>query len=398
MENEIFDMLFPKVCFNGKKVRLIELFGGIGSQLKAYEVLERNYPDKVIVEHYRLIEIDKYCVCSYNAIHNTNYKIKDITKIGANDLGIENTDEYIYVMTYSFPCQDISTAGLMKGFEEGSGTRSSLLWEVIRLLKTLNKENRPQILIMENVAAIENSKNMNGFKKLQNELKKLGYRNFVEQLNLKEYGIPQNRLRCFMISTKNNLEYYFPKKITPKHYMQEFLQDAKTIPDRYYLSPKLLNLFLDKKPHGFYVRVQRFKPFSYDEKNIAWTIETRQGGHPNNNYIYYPKDFYKGNKEVGIMKKEEKEFVVRNLTPLELYILMGFEVNDYYKVKDIVSPTQLIKQAGNSIGVTVLIAIISMFYDGIDYEKVINEYVNNILLEKRKKFPKNKENSADKLK
>ena len=138
MEN-IFNMLFPKYYLDGKKVRLIELFGGIGSQAKALEILSKNYPDKVIFEHYRLVEFDKKCIISYNAIHNTEFKELDITTITADDLGIEDVNEYVYILTYSFPCQDISLAGLQKGFDEGSGTRSSLLWEVVRILRELSQ-------------------------------------------------------------------------------------------------------------------------------------------------------------------------------------------------------------------------------------------------------------------
>lgn len=381
MEKDLFNMLFPKICLDGKKVRLIELFGGIGSQAKAFEVLRRYYPEKVIFEHYRLVEIDKFCVKSYNAIHSTNFLVKDIKEITSDDLGIENNDKYIYIMTYSFPCQDISTAGLRKGFEKGSGTRSSLLWEVVRLLKYLPKKDRPYILLMENVAAIENNQNIKGLNKLQSILNELGYRNYVEQLNLKDYGIPQNRNRCFMISIKNNDIYYFPEKIKTKHYMQEFLQNIETISDKYFISQNLINLFMDKKPHGLYVRASRFRPFYYLDKNIAWTILTRRSGYVHNNYIYYPKNIYKGKKCVGIMQRNNIEYVVRTLTPFELFRLMGFEKEDYIKVKDINSPTQLAKQAGNSIGVTCLIAIIAMFYSDIDYEKIINNYVDNILFE-----------------
>lgn len=388
MEN-IFNMLFPKYYLDGKKVRLIELFGGIGSQAKAFEILSKNYPDKVIFEHYRLVEFDKNCIISYNAIHNTEFKVQDITTITAKDLGIDD-DEYVYVLTYSFPCQDISTAGLQKGFDERSGTRSSLLWEVVRILSELSRKQLPQVLLMENVAALENSQNIVGFKKLQIKLENMGYKNYVEQLNLKNFGIPQNRLRCFMMSIKGNYEYAFPQSIPLQYYMQELLQDIDEVEDRYFLSPKLLDLFLDKKPHGRYIRFLRFKPFPYDGENIAWTLETRQGGHPNNNYIYYPKEMYKGNKNVGILKRDNQEFVVRNLIPYECFSIMGFEAKDYDKVKEIVSPTQMIKQTGNSIGVTVLVAIISMLYKDIDYEKVINCYVQGIIEEHnfRKKFPK----------
>lgn len=383
----IFNMLFPKYYLDGKKVRLIELFGGIGSQAKAFEILSESYPNKVIFEHYRLVEFDKKCIISYNAIHNTEFKELDITTVTAKDLGIDD-DEYVYVLTYSFPCQDISIAGQQKGFDEGSGTRSSLLWEVVRILNELSSKQLPQVLLMENVAALENSDNIDGFKKLQYKLEQLGYKNFVEQLNLKNFGIPQNRLRCFMISIRGNLEYAFPQSIPLQYCMQDLLQEIDVVEDRYFLSPKLLELFLDKKPHGRYIRFLRFKPFIYNGENIAWTLETRQGGHPNNNYIYYPKEMYKGNKKVGILKRDNQEFVVRNLIPYECFSIMGFEPKDYDKVKELVSPTQMIKQTGNSIGVTVLIAIISMLYKDIDYEKVINQYVQGIIEEHkiRKKF------------
>ncbi len=191
-----------------------------------------------------------------------------------------------------------------------------------------------------------------------------------------------------MISIRGNLEYAFPQSIPLQYCMQDLLQEIDVVEDRYFLSPKLLELFLDKKPHGRYIRFLRFKPFIYNGENIAWTLETRQGGHPNNNYIYYPKEMYKGNKKVGILKRDNQEFVVRNLIPYECFSIMGFEPKDYDKVKELVSPTQMIKQTGNSIVVTVLIAIISMLYKDIDYEKVINQYVQGIIEEHkiRKKF------------
>lgn len=111
-----------------KPIRLIELFAGIGSQAKALKNLGADF------EHYRICEFDKYAVQSYNAVHGTDFKTSDITKITADDLGIVDTDKYCYVMTYSFPCQDLSNAGLGKGMAKGSGTRSGLLWEVERLL------------------------------------------------------------------------------------------------------------------------------------------------------------------------------------------------------------------------------------------------------------------------
>lgn len=101
-----------------KPIRLIELFAGIGAQAKALERLGANF------ERYRICEFDKYAVASYNRIHGTNFETSDITQIKADDLGIVDTDKYCYVVTYSFPCTDLSKAGQQKGMEKGSGTRS----------------------------------------------------------------------------------------------------------------------------------------------------------------------------------------------------------------------------------------------------------------------------------
>lgn len=129
---------------NDKPIRLIELFGGIGSQALALSKLGVNF------EHYRLVEFDKYAVASYNAIHSTNFTPTDITKTQGKDLGIVDTDKFCYLMTYSFPCQDLSVAGKQQGMSKGSGTRSGLLWEVERLLN--ETEHLPQLLLMENLS------------------------------------------------------------------------------------------------------------------------------------------------------------------------------------------------------------------------------------------------------
>lgn len=103
------------------KIRLIELFAGIGSQALALKRLGLDF------EAYRVIEFDKYAIASYNAIHDTDFKTSDICDIKGTDLGIVDRDKYCYLMTYSFPCQDLSVAGKMRGMSENSGTRSSLL-------------------------------------------------------------------------------------------------------------------------------------------------------------------------------------------------------------------------------------------------------------------------------
>lgn len=132
LQRSIFDGTTPlKIT---KPIRLIELFAGIGAQAKALENLGVDF------EHYRICEFDKYAVASYNAIHKTNFSTSDITQIHAKDLGIEETDKYEYIMTYSFPCTDLSKAGKQQGMSRESGTRSGLLWEVERILLEIVQE------------------------------------------------------------------------------------------------------------------------------------------------------------------------------------------------------------------------------------------------------------------
>lgn len=108
-------------------IRLIELFGGIGSQAKAL----KNIGAKM--EHYRLVEFDKYACASYNAVHGTDFVPTDIRDIKGEDLGITDTEHFTYLLTYSFPCTDLSVAGLQMGMSKGSGTRSGLLWQFFDL-------------------------------------------------------------------------------------------------------------------------------------------------------------------------------------------------------------------------------------------------------------------------
>ena len=199
----LFDNLKFKI---DKPIRLIELFGGIGSQAMALRNIGADFT------HWRLVEFDKYAVASYNAIHGTDFKTTDIKTVHAEDLGIKETDKFTYIMCYSFPCQDLSVAGLGKGMKKGSNTRSGLLWEVQRILEECKE--KPQVLLMENVAQVHGKKNLADFNAWMDFLKSKGYQNFWQDLNSKDYGIPQNRVRCFMVSVLSDgyVDYEFPEK------------------------------------------------------------------------------------------------------------------------------------------------------------------------------------------
>lgn len=190
-------------------------------------------------EHYRLVEFDKYCVNSYNSIHQTNFKPIDIKSVHGIDLGIERCNEFTYLLTYSFPCTDLSVAGKMQGmsrkeWREGKSTRSGLLWEVERILEECNE--LPQILLMENVPQVHGKKNLADFNLWIDFLKSKGYQNFWQDLNARDFGIPQNRVRCFMVSILSDgyVGYEFPKPVELKTVMKDFLEDD--VDEKYYIN------------------------------------------------------------------------------------------------------------------------------------------------------------------
>ena len=172
MQQDIFDIMYEKYIIK-KPIRLIELFAGYGSQALALKYLGVEF------EHYRVVEFDKYAIQSYNEMHGTNFETKDITKTSAKDLGIIETDKYDYIMTYSFPCQDLSLAGKRAGMSDTS-TRSGLLWEVERILDEC--EELPQILLMENVPQVIGKDNVEHFNKWVSKLEELGYKNYHQNL------------------------------------------------------------------------------------------------------------------------------------------------------------------------------------------------------------------------
>lgn len=200
-----------------KPVRLIELFAGIGSQAMALRDLGIDF------EHYRVVEFDKFAIASYNAIHGTNFNTIDIREMQGDDLGIVDKEHFTYILTYSFPCTDLSIAGKQEGMSKGSGTRSGLLWEVERLLN--ETKELPQILVMENVTQVNSGNNIYDFRMWIEFLKSKGYSNYYKYLNARDYGVAQNRNRCFMISVLGNYKYVFPEPIELKKVLKDYIED-----------------------------------------------------------------------------------------------------------------------------------------------------------------------------
>ena len=217
------------------KIRVLEMFSGVGAQATALENLG--------IEHECITsEIWQPAIIAYNAIHGDTPNLGDISKI-------EHIPEGIDLLTYSFPCTDISIAGKQEGFAEGSGTRSSLLWEVGRLLEDAKKNDTlPEFLVMENVEALLAEKNLPHFKKWIIRLNKLGYDSSYAVMNAKDFGVPQNRKRVFMVSSLHHGTFDFPEGFPLEKRLKDVLE--KDVPESYYLSEeKIANYETHAKRH-----------------------------------------------------------------------------------------------------------------------------------------------------
>lgn len=176
----------------------------------------------------------------YNNIKAT-HNLVNIQQVKGSDLEIVDTDIYDYLVTYSFPCQDLSLAGKGLGMEKGAGTRSGMLWEVERILNELyeNGNNLPKYLMMENVPQVHGTKNKEHFDKWLEFLDSIGYKNFWQDLNAKDYSVPQNRKRTFMISIlDSNATFKFPEPFELKLRLKDVLE--KKVDEKYYLSDNIV--------------------------------------------------------------------------------------------------------------------------------------------------------------
>lgn len=207
------------------KIRVFEAFAGYGSQSMALQRLKEKF-DGFDYEIVGISEIDKYAIQAYNAVHPgvTNYG--DISKIEWEQ--VPDFD----LFTYSFPCTDISSAGKQKGLEKGSGTRSSLLWECQRAIEL----KRPKFCLMENVADLVSKKFLPYFREWERVMLRYGYNNFNKVLNAKEYGIPQNRERIFMVSILGDSSYYWPEPMRLEKRLKDMLEEK--VDEKYYLKEK----------------------------------------------------------------------------------------------------------------------------------------------------------------
>ena len=218
-------------------LRCFYAFAGYNSQKMALNRLVEHFPEF----HHVCVgwsEIDANAIKANNAVfpEDADKNFGDITKIEWDK--VPDFD----LFTYSFPCQSISSAGKQEGLEEGSGTRSSLLWECKKAIEI----KKPRFLMMENVKALTQKKFQKNQKKWQTWLHQQGYENFTQVLNASSYNVPQNRERVFMISilrtdSEPNPSFYFPKKLKLERRIKDILEP--NVDESFYLSDKALEYF-----------------------------------------------------------------------------------------------------------------------------------------------------------
>lgn len=372
----IFDYIREPIRIT-KPIRLIELFAGYGSQAMALKRIGAKF------EHYRVVEFDKYAIASYNAVHGTNFPTMDITKVHAEDLNICDTNTFTYLLTYSFPCTDLSVAGRQAGMPKGSGTRSGLLWEVERILTEIRDGSGelPQILFMENVPQVHSQDNMPDFRKWLDFLESLGYTNYYQDLNAKNYGVAQNRERCFMFSFLGEYNYHFPQPIKLAKRIRDYQEEV--VDDKFYVSDKALKGFAEhakkqkEKGNSFHAVIKDVDGISpticaryYKDGSdclikVAGRINSSQDG----KVVYtdgiaptFTSDHCNTSKIIEPTMRKSYESVklqhsIRKLTPRECGRLMGVSDEDIDKMAAVNSNMQLYKQFGNSIVVDVMCAM-----------------------------------------
>ena len=271
-----------------------ELFSGIGAQRKALERL--GIPHEVV----GISEIDKYAIQSYEAIFGNTYNYGDISKVEKLN--------YADLWTYSFPCTDISVAGLQKGINEN--TRSGLLYEVQRLLNVAKDDGTlPKYLLLENVKNLVGKKFKSQFDDWLFYLDQLGYNTYWQVLNAKHYGIPQNRERVFALSIRKDLNetYEFPKPEVLTKRLADVLENE--VDEKYYLKQSMVDYFIknslnnEEKGNGF-----RFKPHNPQNANVAFAVTTRAGARMDDNFVLNEdlsdKPFFQFDKEGVVAVRE----------------------------------------------------------------------------------------------
>lgn len=400
------------------KINVVTLCSGLGSQEMALKRLRRNYPhfDFDIIA---TSEIDANATTAYNACHPefADRQVGDLTTYDWS-----NITEPIDLLFYSTPCQSVSRAGKRKGMKEGDDVASALIWHTRRVIETL----KPRILILENVRGMIDKKNIKDFNDWQHTLEELGYTNFTQVLNSKDFGVAQSRERIFMVSILNcDKPFYFPKPFPLTKRLKDYLEDD--VDEKYYLSDEQVKKIIahcERKISegcGFNYRFEGESGISgsdtaaygtretdtylkepraiqvaqmYDQEQnpmagrifspdgLCPTITTPTGGHTEPKIVSYSRDS-KGQIVNNHIKDVVntihtctgqggntdqyvlENFKIRKLTPIEVGRLMGCSDVDINKMINTgIGKSALYKLFGNSIVVDVLYHIFkSLFID-----------------------------------
>lgn len=369
----LFNFNYPVIKLNKDNVKVGTFFSGIGSPEMAFKRLK----DNGVINNYESIffcEIDKWAVKSYCAIHNKTEKdnLGDITKINGKNL------PYCDIWIGGFPCQDISMAGIRRGFDFNSNTRSSLGWKMIQFIREM--DNPPKVVIFENVAAITNSKMRKTLSLFKQDLENLGYSLYDHVLTALDYGTPQNRERYFLVAIKGKYIYHFPERIKLKLRLKDLLEKD--------IDP---NLILSEKVKFDLEKFVKNKNYSKNSKLICQNLKDKR-----KKYIINLYRFVDGKNHCGrdtsskynqtarlwsmngycptltanstedtskMIIYKDNCFFVKKISPLESWRFMGFSDDDFYKAKSTgMSNRQLFKQAGNSIATNVIYYILKNLF------------------------------------
>lgn len=378
-------------------LRVVEAFSGIRSQTQALKNL--NIKHDVVAT----FEIDKWAVEMAELLHGKVNNLGDISEVDSGEVPEHD------LFTYTFPCQDISTAGHQAGLEKNSGTRSSLLWECKKIIEHC----KPEYLLMENVDNLLSKRHIKQFIDWLVVLEKLGYKNYYKILDAKDFRIPQRRKRVFCISILGNEKFIFPKPIELNLKLRDMLE--KEVPEKYYLkdinnnkfhmnmnkkqgyfiSGEVANALTSKNNRNNLIQVGYINTNSQGNRaytdDVACTISALGDGGAKTGLYLVPNEkiidddisycitasYHKGTNLEGYFKKGRRQLVqddnfrIRRLTPRECWRLMGWKDEQIDKVIHF-SDKQLIEKAGNSIVIDVLEEIFRSLFLTIHEEG--NEY------------------------
>ena len=210
-------------------IKVLSLFSGIGAFERAFCRIGLDW------ELVNYCEIDRWASLSYSMVNqcSESLNLRDVRAVTAETV----RDQHVDLITYGFPCQDISIAGKQQGFvnDSGESTRSGLFFEALRIIKEL----RPRYAIAENVKALTSAKFKSEFATVLSSLEEAGYNNYWRVLNAKDYGIPQNRERVFIVSIRRDADegdFQFPEKEPLMLRLRDMLEPAESVDEKYYLS------------------------------------------------------------------------------------------------------------------------------------------------------------------